>query len=129
VLSIIWHPCFFRDFNYKDAVRYYAKAAEWGDCDAQKQVTKMFTEEKFQAMSVQFLAEEWTSYYSKMSIRCQQVLIEIHWIFRNIPFSETIPRELIGLIAREIVLVWPKDDVHYKDKFSTEFVWKQKRRR
>jgi len=119
---------FFRDDNYKDAVRFYAKAAEWGDCDAQKQVIKMFTEEKFLAMSIKFLAEEWQSYYSKMSSKCQQVLLEIHWIFKNLPLNENFPQELIGEIAREVVLVWPKDDVHYKDKFSTELVFKPKRK-
>jgi len=120
---------FFRDENYKDAVRFYAKAAEWGDCDAQKQVTKMFTEEKFQAISVKFLAEEWTSYYSKLSTKCQQVLLEIHWIFKNIPLSENIPQELIGEIAREVVLAWPKEDIHYQDKFSTELVFKKQKRK
>jgi len=119
---------FFRDDNYKDAVRFYAKAAEWGDCDAQKQVTKMFTEEKFRAMSIKFLAEEWTSYYSKMSSKCQQVLLEIHWIFKNLPLDEHFPQELIGEIAREVVLAWPKEDVHYQDKFSSELVFKPKRK-
>jgi len=94
---------FFRDDNYKDAVRFYAKAAEWGDCDAQKQVIKMFTEEKFLTMSIKFLAEEWTSYYSKLSSKCQRVLLEIHWIFKNLPLNENFPQELIGEIAREVV--------------------------
>jgi len=107
---------FYRDENYIDAVRYYAKAADWGDTDAQKQVAKMFSDDQFRMMSIKFLSEEWTTYFSKMSDKCKQVIFEMHWIFRNIPIYENIPKELIGEIARETILAWPKEDFHYQEK-------------
>jgi len=105
---------YYRDKDYFNAVKYYAKAAEWGDGDAQKQITKMFTDEAYNRIATEFLAEEWPTYFSKLHQNCKNCLLAIYWILRNIELSENFPMELIGVIAKQIVLMWPKEDKHYQ---------------
>jgi len=105
---------YFRDKDYKNAIRYYVKAASWGDGDAQKQVSKMFREDQFIHVTREFLAEEWTTYFDNIHPNCKNIIIEIHCILRNIQLSYHFPTELIGVITKKIVLTWPKEDRHFR---------------
>jgi len=110
--------CMYRLCDWKNAVLYFAKAAEWGDEDAQTQVGKMFSNQNSEIKNASnaFLSEEWPHYHNKLHDKCQKSILEFVWAMHDNTLR--IVPELIMIICKLVILLSPDD--HYQNKFQEE---------
>jgi TPR repeat protein len=114
--------CLNREKDWKNAVRYFAKAADWGDADAQRQVANMFTStnENIRGAAIDFLVDEWPKYHEKLDIECQETIVIFLLSMRR---DSLILPELQVLVCKQIIRGWK--NAHYQDKFSKDFIFKK----
>jgi TPR repeat protein len=114
--------CLNRSKDWKNAVRFFAKAADWGDADAQRQLQTMFSnsQENIRSAAVDFLVEEWPHFHEKLETECQRTLIVFLLSIRK--QLQVLP-ELQTLICKQIIRQWKSP--HYQNKFTTQFVYKK----
>lgn len=110
--------CLYRMSEWKNAVQYFAKAADWGDEDAQKQIGKMFSNQNtdIKIESNSFLSEKWPQYHNKLHENCQKSIREFVWVMLDQEYS--IVPELILIICKLVIVLSPDD--HYQNKFPED---------
>jgi len=114
--------CLNREKDWKNAVRYFAKAADWGDADAQRQVATMFTSatENIRTAAIDFLVDEWPKYHEKLAVDCQETIVIFLLSMRR---DRLILPELQTLVCKQMIRNWRNP--HYQDKFSKDFIFKK----
>jgi len=104
--------------DYKSAIKYYMKIGPRND-EARRCIIKLLqsTNENQNIVAKSYFSEEWPDTHKYLHSRCQMALLELY----NIGPQLGILPELIIMISRIIIILWPEKDAHYDEYAEVKY--------